>query len=178
MDQGAGFRERQVRIHTVQGPIEGRLRLGAGVRTLDDLNQPSRPFVRVYEPRGWLFDLPKAGQPVAINKSSILFVVESSHLEPRAPGREGGSRAPMSLQVDGYVVRGFVHIPRSGDPFARLNQSTRPFVALTSASVIGPDEQLAATFIAVNRSRIVAAQELAEEDADQTVAGEEASALG
>ncbi len=61
-------------------------------------------------------------------------------------------------------MHGFVHVPPGGNPMTRLNQGEHAFVALTSASVIGPGEELATPFLAVNRGHILAARPIGEQE--------------
>jgi hypothetical protein len=150
---------RRVRIETTHGPIEGSIRIGPRARTLDDLNQEARDFVILRDPElktnGWS----PGRQPLAISKATVLFVTEVSDFIPGGDVRGGEyTRASMTLVVGDFVIRGFVHLPPGGDPLLRLNQQHRSFLALTSASVVGPHAQFAAGFIAVNRSHVSTAQ--------------------
>ena len=43
-------------------------------------------------------------------------------------------------------------------PLLRFNQDTHPFIAVTSASVVGPDTRFEAPFLAIKRSHILAVQ--------------------
>ena len=63
-------------------------------------------------------------------------------------------------------ILGFLHTSAHGDPVVRLNQDASPFFALTSASVIGPDVEFAAAFLAVNRAHVFAAEALADTQDD------------
>ena len=73
------------------------------------------------------------------------------------------ARAPVRLRVGHFDVEGLVHVPAGGNPMMRLNQQGHPFLALTSASVVGEETQTGVPFLAVNRSHILAAQELSSE---------------
>ena len=155
--------DRAVRIQTVHGTVEGILPVSPVVRTLDDLNVVSRNFLTVHAPvvpsRGWPFD----GPELAVNKSSILFLMEFSGGAARRVGRPEAAahtRAPVRLRVGEYSIEGFLHVPRGGNPMTRLNQAGHPFIALTSAFVVGPDARFTTAFLAVNRAHILAAQEV------------------
>jgi hypothetical protein len=155
--------ERRIRLQTVQGIIEGNLRLAAQVRTLDDLNIGGKPFIILNDPEftGSIGSFQKS--PVSINKRSILFVQELS-----APPQKVATqvthgqfaRASLQLQVSEYKIEGFLHVAPGGSPMLRLNQVTHDFISLTSVSVLGPDAHFAAPFMAIQRHHIMAAQEL------------------
>jgi hypothetical protein len=99
----------------------------------------------------------------SINTSSILFVRELSEPPTRGGQRVEAarfSRAAVRLRVGDYEVRGFMHVPGRGDPTWRLNHEKCKFIAVTSASVVGPGVEFATPFLAVNRQHISAAQEI------------------
>ena len=154
-----GHTERTVRIETVQGSIEGLLLISDLQRTLDDLNMVSKAFLVVHSPvldgTGWLF----RDDPLSVNKSNILFLAE---LSPPAGGKTETfvdfTRAPVRLRVGAFDIEGTVHVPPHGDPLLRFNQDTHPFIALTAGSVVGPDTQFEAPFLAVRRSHVLAVQ--------------------
>jgi hypothetical protein len=160
---------RRVRIQTQQGEVEGWIAVAPSTRTLDDLNLITRDFIHVrpgsVRIEGWAHG---AGT-VAINKSTILYVIELSPLKPRTAPAGRYERAPIVLAVGPYGVRGFVHVPPGGDPLARLNVGRHPFIALTSVSIVGPDRELATGFLAVQRQHVIAAQalELREEPVEE-----------
>jgi hypothetical protein len=54
------------------------------------------------------------------------------------------------------------------DPVMVLNQERMSFLALTAASVVAPDFELAARFLAVNPSHVLAAQTMSPAEADPT----------
>ncbi len=160
MDQAmTGWTERTVRIETLQGSIEGLLLISELQRTLDDLNMVAKAFLIVHssvlDGTGWSFP---AGE-LSVNKSNILFQAE---LSAPAGGQSGKfvdfTRAPVRLRVGPFDVEGFVHVPPHGDPLLRFNQDTHPFIALTEGSVVGPDTQFEAPFLAVKRSHVLAVQ--------------------
>ena len=153
---------RPVRFETVHGTVEGILEVSAILRTLDDLNVVAKHFVTVHRPQlagsDWRFD----EGALAINKQSILLVQELAEPASKSKKSFGGtfSRASVRLRVGHFDVEGFVHVPAGGDPMKRLNQQEHPFLALTSASVVGDETRTGVPFLAVNRSHILAAQEL------------------
>jgi len=168
--------ERGVRIHTTAGRIEGNLKMAASVRTLDDLNLVARRLVTVHsahaEESNWPFDSGK----LSINKASILFVQELG-----TPAVQTGvsfgrfTRSAIRLRVGNYDLQGFVHVPPGGMAMKRLDQDNHPFVSLTSVLVSGPDGEFTTAFLAVNRSHIIAAQEVehpVEEEFEELAAAE------
>lgn len=155
--------ERTIRIESLHGRIDGRLAVSPGLRTLDELNVFSRHFLVVRRPRIHSGVWSVEADRVAINKDSILFVTERSGPPPRPAAPAGAvrrARAPVRFHVDPYELRGFLHVPRGADPMSRLNQDGHAFVALTSASVVGPDSHFAVPFLAVNRFRVGMAEDL------------------
>jgi hypothetical protein len=174
-----GREKRFVRIQTIHGVIEGCVLTGPQIRTLDDLNMFSRKFLRVEEAvvtsPTWSF---RPGT-IGINTSSILFVIERSKFKKKSGKRVEAARfnrAAVLLRVGDFDIQGFVHVPGRGDILTRLNRDKYPFMALTSASVIGPDSELAAPFLAVNRSHVMAAQDMGQEEEEPAAILEEASA--
>ena len=160
MDQATLRRtERTVRIETLDGSIEGMLLASALHRTLDHLNRITKAFLTVHssvlDGTSWSFP----DGPLSVNKGNILFLVELS--EP-----DGGeahklvdlARAPVRFRVGAFDIEGFIHVPPTGDPLLRMNQHIHPFVALTSASVVGPDAEFECPFLAVKTSQVLAAQ--------------------
>lgn len=152
---------RPIRVQTSFGAVEGLLACSPTVRTLDCLHVAGGDFLTITDPLGAFEEWPFDDGPLAIRKSAILFVTEhpdyaasvAFHVDP---GRF--SRAPVVLRLGAFVVRGFVHVPAGATPLARFHQDGPPFVAVTSAAVIGPEAELAARFIAVNRLHVSAAQ--------------------
>ena len=96
---------------------------------------------------------------MAIN--SVLFVQEVSEYKP-VPGDPAAAaayeRRAIRLSVGDYAVEGFLHVPRGANPMARLNQDVHAFFALSSVSVLGPNVQFAAPFLAIKRSKVLAFQ--------------------
>jgi len=153
--------ERRVRCQTINGVVEGSLLVSPRLRTLDDLNNVPSNFVTLYQPvaveTGW----PLSGSPVAINKDSILFVTELTAFAGTGGMHPGDhTRSPITLQLSEHLLNGFVHLPPNGDPIVRLNQDTHPFLALTAASVLGPNGPFTAPFVAVNRVHVLVAQQM------------------
>ena len=153
--------ERVLHIQSLQGTVEGTLRTSPSLRTLDDLNLVARNFVTLQGPS---VDGERWGDSqtrMALSKASILFVVEDAETaSPRSIDPETYRRAPLRLRIADFDVQGFLHVPHGGDPMQRLNQDGHPFVALTSASVVGPGVEMAVPFLAVYRQRIALAVEL------------------
>jgi len=152
--------ERHLRVHLQQGVVEGVLRTSPSLRTLDDLNLVARNFVTLHGARvdgaSW-----EPETRVALSKSSILFVVEDGETAgPRVIAPESYNRSPLRLSIAEFVIQGFLHVPRGGDALKRLNQERHPFVALTSASVVGPEVEIAVPFLAVNQRHVAWAVEL------------------
>jgi hypothetical protein len=163
MGGDTSVRERRpVLIQTLRGSVEGRLGIHPGVRTLDFLNL-ARRFVPVEADEiaveGWCFEQGLLG----INKDLILFVAELSDRLPVMDDRVEAAqfeREPIGLRVGDCDVRGYLHVRGVHDPVMRLNQCRQLFVAMTSASVIGPSFELAASFLAVNAAHVLAVQAL------------------
>ena len=176
MDQATeGRQERTVHMETLHGSIKGKLLVSVLLRTLDDLNLVAKAFLNVHSPAlggtGWSFP----DGSLAVNKSTILFAAELSVPEGKRGEKFGGfTRAAVRLRVGAFDIEGFVHVPPGGDPLMRFNQDTHPFIALTSASIVGPDTQFASPFLAVNRSHILAVQPT-DPDAPELVAVSESS---
>jgi len=171
MDNESDGRERrQVHVQTIHGAIEGYVETGARIRTLDDLNMFSRKFLRIEDAvvssNVWSFD----SGTIGVNSSAILFVIERTRFK-RKPGKRVEAarfnRAAVRLCVGEYEIQGFLHVPGRGDVLTRLNRDKYPFIALTSASVVGPDSEFAAPFLAVNLEHVMAAQEILEESQEQ-----------
>ena len=180
MDQAmTGWTERTVRIETLHGSVEGHVLISQLMRTLDELNMVSKAFLIVHssvlDSTGWSFP----DGELAVNKSNILFLAELS-----APtGGQGEkfvdfTRAPVRLRVGAFHVEGFVHVPPRGDPLLRFNQDTHPFIAVTSASVVGPDTRFKAPFLAIKRSHILAVQPIDQDEAPELVAVGESNETG
>lgn len=155
--QFEGQVERPVRVHTIDAIIDGYLRTSDTLRTLDDLNLGAPSFVIVHRPQFLAGNWSLMEGPVAISKASIQFVLELGD-PPRMAMRQGTRF--IRLGGEDFNIQGFVHVPPGGTCMARINQRDgRPFLAITSALVTGPNAQFAASFLAVNRRHIRFAQE-------------------
>lgn len=154
--------QRAVRIHTADGAIDGHLQVSPRSRTLDDLNVVSKQFVSLHAP-GDLGSRWRSGcGPLAVSKSSILFLRELG-TPPVQRGEFGRfTRAPLLLRVGPYDVHGLVHVPWGGAPLKRLDQDGHCFIALTSVLVAQDEAEFTAPFLAVNRSHIRAARQVGE----------------
>jgi hypothetical protein len=157
--------DRAVRIDTVDGAIEGWLRVGARLRTLDDLNMVARRFVTIYSPKSLSSAWQPEATPLAINKDSILFVRELSPPPTRSGCRLGDfTRSPVHLRVKHFEIEGLVDVPPGAAPIKRIDQDTHLFVSLTSVLVSGPGERVTTPFLAVNRNHISSAQVIGPEE--------------
>lgn len=162
-----GSSARRLRLVTVHGYVEGLIRTNPNVSTLHYLNVAamSRSFVVVHPPietsQGWNV----ADGSLALSISSVLFAQEISEYTP-VPGDLAAAaqyqRCPIRLNVGEYAAEGFLHIPPGGNPMDRLNQDRHEFFALSSVSVVGPELQFAAPFLAVRRSQVIATQAIDE----------------
>lgn len=174
MEYGFNIREqRPVLIHTSRGALEGDLEIGAALRTLDRLNLLHHAFVTIENPQvltgGWSIE----SRTLVLNTSCILFVVERKGRETdQHETNEAArfSRSAVRLHVGEFEIRGFLHVPGDGKPLVRLKQDQHSFLAITSASVVGPDAAFASSFVAVNRAHVLAAQELNHEIDDERIA--------
>lgn len=154
---------RAIHVRTVFGDVDGWLQTNPILRTLDDLNAVARDFLVLREPRGNFESIHLRGGRLALNKASVLFANEIEATPPsRTSSLEAGlfSRAAVALWIGDYQISGFVHVPRGGAALSRLDQTGQPFLAVTSASVTGPGCELSLPFVAVNRARILAAEDL------------------
>jgi hypothetical protein len=163
-----GPQKRRIRVHTAHGHVEGILNTSAGVSTMHYLNvvSSSQSFLTLQPPLACPHDWLSPDGPAAIATDSILFVVELSDFVPR-PGdpHEAAQfrRTPVRLRLAQFVVDGFVHVAPGGTAISRLNHDRHPFLALTSVSVIGPDDEITAPFIAANLRYVAAVQEIVPE---------------
>ena len=152
---------RPVRVVTVDDMLEGELKVGHGLRTLDDLNLVSRRFIMLHSPKSVGKRRKFEPGAVAINKNSILFVCELAAPEPKSADKiERFTCASVRLQMLQYEIEGFVHVPPGGAPLRRFDQERHPFVSLTSALVTEGLEADTAEFVAVNCIYVSTAQAL------------------
>jgi len=147
---------RSVLVHTIRGSIEGHVRVNQGVRTLDWLNL-TRRFVPLEASDTTFGDWPPGPGRVGLNKELIQFVAElceGPEADPRVEATHY-SREAVSLKLENCDVTGYLHVRDTHDPLLRLSRSEDSFIALTSASAVGPDFELAATFLAVNPAHVL-----------------------
>ena len=156
---------RPVMIQTTRGVVEGRAVAHPGIRTLDWLNHSQR-FLEVVVTSSsvtdWSFDRGLVG----INKAMVLFVAELSDALPTSDARvEAGhySREAVAMRLGEFDVKGYLHVRGILDPLVRLSRRDGQFTALTSASVLGLDVELAASFLAVNPDHVLGAQPILQE---------------
>lgn len=160
--------DRPVLIRTVFGPVEGTLASSGMLRLLDDLNIVAKRFLTVHDPVLVTGRWTRADGSITINKDAIVFVRE----RPGCPSPPGNhrlasrlTRASVELFLKDYAVQGYFHVAPQGDPMSRLNQGEQEFLALTAVSVVGPGEQFATPFLAVNRLHVQAARPIERPDA-------------
>ena len=157
---------RPVRIATELLTFDGLMNVSLGARTLDELNLTARAFLTLTSPLlvtgSWTLD----EAPLIVNKASVLFVLEIPEIGATLgrgeddPELRRFARAAVRLRVREYAVEGYVHTGPGGSALTRLNQSAHPFIALQSATVIGPGMDFSTPFLAVNRVQVLSAQEL------------------
>jgi len=157
---------RPVRIFAEQLSFDGLLNISLGARTLDELNLGARSFLTLATPQLMAGSWELKEGPVAINKASVLFVLEIPDLgvslkrTDEEPELRRFGRAAVRLRVREYAVEGYVHTGPGGSSLTRLNQSAHPFIALQSAIVTGPGVDFSTSFLAVNRAHVLSAQEM------------------
>lgn len=160
----AGPESRRIHMGTLHGTIEGDLRVSQRLRTLDLLNRNGARFIRLHDPRVTSASWHLGASAACVNPSFVFWVAEVTALRPAGTHRAAPlqRRSGVRLCLPDCEILGFLHTPELGDPILRLNQETTPFFALTSASMIGPDLELAAAFLAVNRANVFAAEAFAD----------------
>lgn len=157
---------RPVRIFAEGLTFDGLLNISLGGRTLDELNLQARPFLTLATPRLIAGSWELIEGSVAINKASILLVLEIPDLgvslgrTDEDPELRRFGRASIRLRVGEYAVEGYVHTGPAGSSLIRLNQSAHTFIALQSALITGPGADFNAPFLAVNRAHVLSAQEM------------------
>ena len=146
---------RRVLIGTTHGTIEGDLTLSPQLRTLDFLNRATTRYASLSSARWLSSQRSFQSDVVHVNLSTILWVSELVPIRPSgAPAKRPQlNRSAVRFCFLDCEILGFLHTPVQGDPFARLNQDRSPFLAVTSASIIGTDTEMAAPFLAVNGQR-------------------------
>jgi hypothetical protein len=154
---------RRLRLITVHGHVDGQVRVNPRISTLHYLNvtSMSQSFIVLTPPIEPSPEWNVANGSLALAFDSVLFVQEMTDLPPADSDRAAAAlyeRCAVRLNVGGYAVDGFIHMPPGGDPISRLNQDRHPFFALTAVSVMGTRDQFAAPFLAVKRSEVIALQ--------------------
>lgn len=155
-----------MRVFTERLAFDGLLNISLGGRTLDELNLSGRAFLTLTTPSVFSGSWTPGDGPIAINKADILFVIELPDLGARLEKQSGDpelhrfARAAVRLLVKDYTVEGYVYTVSGGDTLGRLNQAGHPFLALNAATVVGGGSEFSTAFLAVNRSRVSAAQEI------------------
>lgn len=155
---------RHIRVHTTLGIVEGHFITSPMLRLLDDLNV-ERTFLTVEDLEVVSGRWPTGGGPVAVNRDAILFVAELSPPPERPIGAVPANLgrytpALVLLSIGDYRVEGAVHVPQGGNAIVRLQHPAHAYVALTGVTIRGPEGQVEVPFVAVNRNRVLAAQEL------------------
>jgi hypothetical protein len=157
---------RPVRIFAESLVFDGLLNVSLGARTLDELNSSARTFLTLATPRLISGSWELSDAPVAINKKSVLLVLEIPALgvtlgrTDEEPELRRFGRAAIRLRVGGYAVEGYIHTGPGGSGLMRLNPDAHPFFALQSAVVVGPEADFSMAFLAVNRAHVLSAQEM------------------
>ena len=176
-----GREQRHLRIQTVEGAVDGFLYTRPGTSTVHYLNvaATSQNFLTLHppveKPDHWEF----GDGPVSIATESIIFVVELAEFNPKPGDPDEAARfkrAPVRVRAGSFSIDGFVFVLPGGLPVDRISHDRRPFVPMTSVSVVGRDSVFAASFLAVNRSFVLAAQEIPHEQPDEAPARETATA--
>ena len=166
-----GFDRRQLRFYTTFGQVTGSVRTNDGISTLHYLNvtASTQDFLRLdAEPD----DETAETTPLALAVSSVLFAVELEERRPKPQDAKAAAafrRTPMSVDLPGFHLEGFVHRPAHIDVITRVNADRKAFFAMSSASVLGQQDQFAAGFLAVRRGAILLARpipDVAEDEAD------------
>jgi hypothetical protein len=157
---------RPVRIFAERLTVDGLLNISLGGRTLDELNIEARSFLTLATPRLVAGEWEMAEGPIAVNKASILFVVEipdvgaSLGRTDEEPELRRFGRAAIRLRVAEYSIDGYVHTGSAGSSLLRLNQTAHRFIALQSTLVTGKGNDFSASFLAINRAHVLLAQEM------------------
>jgi hypothetical protein len=162
---------RPVRVFTGLVTIDGILTVGLGGRTLDELNQGARAYLTLTLPLLVTGQTPLEKGPLSINKSNIIFAleipdlgakIESQPMEPEVHR----ARSVVRIRTADYTIEGYVHTWGGGDALGRLTQPGTPrFLALSPATIAGPDIDCAVSFVAVNCAHVTMAQEILSIDA-------------
>ena len=154
---------RRLRLVTRHGHVDGSVPVNPRVATLRYLNitAATQHFIVMSPPiepsAGWNV----ADGALAMTIDSLLFVQELTDCAPFPSDRAAAAlyeRCAIRLSVGDYAVEGYLHMPPGSNPISRLNQNNHPFFALSAVSVVGPDTQFAAPFLAIKRSEVIALQ--------------------
>lgn len=146
--------------------IDGLLDVYLGWRTQDELNAAGKPTLTLHSPEVVNGDWELGDGPIVINKPSILFATEIPDLGASLTKKPDSSRrgrfdyAAIRLSLGAFKAEGYVYTSHGVDAMGRLSQASHTFVALTAASVVGPGVDVVLPFVAINRLRVVVAQEL------------------
>jgi hypothetical protein len=157
---------RPVRIFTDDLILDGLLNISLGGRTLDELNLEARTFLTLATPRLMGGSWEMTDLPLAVNKGAILFVLEVPDLGVTIgrtdddPELRRFGRAAIRLRVGAYTIEGYVHTGPGGSSLMRFNQTAHRFIALQSVVVTGSGSEFSAPFLAINRTRVLSAQEM------------------
>ena len=157
-----GSDSRRLRLVTRHGHVDGSVLANPRVATLRYLNITSatQHFIVISPPiepsAGW--NIVDGALAIAID--SLLFVQELTALAFPSDRAAAAlyERCAIRLSVGEFAVEGYLHMPPGSNPISRLNQNSHPFFALSAVSVIGPDTQFAAPFLAIKRSEVIALQ--------------------
>jgi hypothetical protein len=158
---------RAVLIRTTFGTVEGLLASSGMLRLLDDLNVVAKRFLTVNEPVVLSGPGLHGDGPLSLNKDSVVFVKEREGSSPHAVSlRLAGrfTRAGVEIVLKEHAILGHVHVLPNGDPISRFNQGEQTFVALTSVTVVGPEERFVTPFLALNRGHIQAVRPVGESE--------------
>jgi len=159
-EQGSEYR--RLRLVTRQGHVDGNALVNPRIATLRYLNvtAATQNFIVMTPPiepsEGWHI----ADGALAMSIDSLLFVQELTQCKYPSDRAAAAlyERCAIRLSVGEYAVEGYLHMPPGSNPISRLNQNNHPFFALSAVSVIGPNTQFAAPFLAIKRTEVIALQ--------------------
>lgn len=167
--------ERPVRVRTAHSAFEGTISISPDIRTLDQLNIASDKFLRIHTPESCLPDCGFDVGTIGVNKEFIFFITEVKDCHPTTDQRHERShflRKAIRLRLGEFDIQGFLHVRGLRDPMIWFSQTRQPFVALTSASVVGPGTEFASSFVAVNPRHVLAVQAIGQVDETADAADE------
>lgn len=162
MTAAQGSDSRRLRLITRHGHVDGNVPINPRIATLLYLNitAATQHFIVMSPPiepsEGWNI----ADGALAVSIDSVLFVQELTSCDYPSDRAAAAlyERCAIRLSVGEYAVEGYLHMPPGSNPISRLNQNNHPFFALSAVSVVGPDTQFAAPFLAIKRSEVIALQ--------------------